>query len=219
VAAHQIANIIRETEAPTLGTLPPPVPKVVVAPNYASLTAEKLTTPGVRAAPSPAGASSTSVADSAAMRARVLSNIAASKDARASSRFEQLARYEIAYNFYADAGFSADRAAGHLAGIDFTKPVSLTELTPGTNYLQYPLGGKMGNYFTGVGTPAETIGINPAGRVPTLYTPKTAAPALRSTAADILDTWTVPNQPYMTKGGGTQYFVPNKGVFVEVPNP
>ncbi len=37
---------------------------------------------------------------------------------------------------------------------------------PGSNYLQYPLNGKMGNYFTTVGTPAEMIGINPAGRVP-----------------------------------------------------
>lgn len=117
------------------------------------------------------------------------------------------------------AGFSADRAAGHLAGIDFMQPVTLTELTPGVNYLQYPMNGKMGNYFTTVGTPAETIGINPAGRVPTLYTPTTTVPALRSTAADILDTWTVPGEPYMAKGGGIQYFVPNKGVFVQVPNP
>ncbi|MCA1859153.1 hemagglutinin repeat-containing protein [Janthinobacterium sp. HSC-3S05] len=165
------------------------------------------------------GVNSASVADSAAIRARVLSNVADSQAARASSQFEQLGRYETAYNFYANAGFSADRAAGHLAGIDFMKPVSLTELMPGTNYLQYPMGGKMGNYFATPGTPAETIGINPAGRVPTLYTPTTAAPALRSTAADILDTWTVPSQPYMTQGGGIQFFVPNKGVFIEVPKP
>jgi filamentous hemagglutinin len=79
--------------------------------------------------------------------------------------------------------------------------------------------GKMGNYFTTIGTPAETIGINPAGRVPTLYTPSIATLALRSIAADIVDTWTLPSQPYTTLGGGTQYFVPKKGVFVEVPTP
>ncbi len=157
--------------------------------------------------------------DAAAIRANVLRNIAKSQAARASSQFEQLSSYETAYKFYANAGFSADRSAGHLAGIAFTQPVTLTELTPGTNYLQYPMNGKMGNYFTTVGTPAETIGINPAGRVPTLYTPTTAVTALRSTAADIIDTWTVPSQPYMTKGGGIQYFVPDKSVFAQVPNP
>lgn len=149
----------------------------------------------------------------------MLGNIADSQAARASSQFEQLSRYETAYNFYADAGFSADRAAGHLAGIDFTQQVTLTELTPGTNYLQYPMNGNMGNYFTTVGTPAEAIGINPAGRVPTLYTPSITVHALRSTAADILDTWTVPSQPYMTQGGGIQYFVPNKNVLTQVPHP
>ncbi|NHZ42951.1 DUF6861 domain-containing protein [Massilia aquatica] len=165
------------------------------------------------------GANKASAADPAAIRARVLGNIADSQAARASSQFQQLSRYETAYKFYADAGYSADRAAGHLAGIDFTLPVSLTELTAGKNYLQYPMDGKMGNYFTTIGTPAETIGINPAGRVPTLYTPTKNTPALQSTAADILDTWTVPTQPYMTQGGGIQYFVKDKSIFVEVPTP
>lgn len=155
----------------------------------------------------------------AAIRARVTANLAESAAARNASKFEQLGRYETAYNFYIDAGYSADRALGHLDGIDFAKPVTLADLTPGSNYLQYPLNGKMGNYFTTMGTPAEMIGINPAGRVPTLYTPTTPVKALQSTAADILDTWTVPSQPYMTKGGGLQYFVPNKGVFVQVPTP
>lgn len=149
----------------------------------------------------------------------MLSNIADSQAARASSNFEQLGRYGTAYDFYKQAGFSVDRALGHLDGIDFSRPVTLTELTPGTNYVQNVLDGKVGNYFTAVGTPAETVGINPAGRVPMTFTPSQPLPALRSTAADILDTWTVPNQPYQTTGGGTQYFVPNKPLMIQVPKP
>ncbi|WP_211214760.1 polymorphic toxin type 46 domain-containing protein [Chitiniphilus shinanonensis] len=53
----------------------------------------------------------------------------------------------------------------------------------------------------------------------TSFTPTTPVKALQSTAADILDTWTVPNQSYMTKVGGLQYFVPNKGIFMGIPNP
>jgi filamentous hemagglutinin len=60
----------------------------------------------------------------------------------------------------------------------------------------------MGNYFASIGMPAETIGINPAGRIPTTYTPTTTVRALQGTAADIVDTWTLPSQPYMPKGGG-----------------
>jgi filamentous hemagglutinin len=157
--------------------------------------------------------------NAAAIRDQVLSNIAGSQAARASSQFGQLRSYEMAHNFYRSAGFSADRAAGHLAGIDFTQPVTRIELVPGTNYLQHQLNGNMGNYFTTVGTSAEAIGINPAGRVPMLYTPTVSVPALRSIATDILDTWTVPSQPYITHGGGIQYFVPNKGVFLQVKNP
>jgi filamentous hemagglutinin len=49
------------------------------------------------------------------------------------------------------------------------------------------------------------------------FTPSQPLPALQSIAADILNTWTVPNQPYPTKGGGTQYFVPNKSLMNQVP--
>ncbi|MBX8484961.1 polymorphic toxin type 46 domain-containing protein [Pseudomonas cichorii] len=51
------------------------------------------------------------------------------------------------------------------------------------------------------------------------FTPSQPLRALQSTAADILDTWTVPKQPYQTTGGGTQYSVPNKSLMIQVSTP
>ncbi len=72
------------------------------------------------------------------------------------------------------------------------------------------LGDRIGNYFSIPGTPAEALGINPAGRTPTVFTPIESTPALKSIAKEIVDTWTDPSKPYPAKGGGTQYFVPRK---------
>jgi hypothetical protein len=35
-------------------------------------------------------------------------------------------------------------------------------------------------------------------------------PYLTSTAAPILDTWSVPGQAFMTEGGAQQFYVPNR---------
>lgn len=61
--------------------------------------------------------------------------------------------------------------------------------------------------------------INPDGCVPMTFTSSQSLRALQSTVADILDTLTVPKQPYQTTGGGTQYFVPNKSLMIQVPTP
>lgn len=92
-------------------------------------------------------------------------------------------------------------------------------MVPGTNYVQHVLNGRVGNYFAPLGTPADMLGINPAGRIPLRFTPSEPLPALQSTAAKIVDTWTVPAQPYPASGGGTQLFVPSKNLMLQVPNP
>ncbi|TDM05459.1 MAG: hypothetical protein C4K60_11820 [Ideonella sp. MAG2] len=72
-----------------------------------------------------------------------------------------------------------------------------------------------GNYFAELGTPAEALGINPAGRVANVH----VAPrdvVLRSAAAPIVDTWTVPGQAYAAKGGGVQYFTARPGDYGRV---
>jgi hypothetical protein len=122
----------------------------------------------------------------------------------------------VAAKVYEEAGFSPERAAGHLDGIDFNHPVTLETLQPGKVFEQQMLGGNKGNYFTEVGTAPETVGINPAGRVPGAFTPTEPIQALRSTASPIVDTWTTPGQPYQTMGGGTQLFVPNKALMAPV---
>lgn len=204
--ANKAANVVRPTGA-----------KNAVVADGAAVESKPIA--AMRNAEPMAYAESTAAAEQAAIRTRVLENIADSQAARASSQFEQLDRYEKAYNYYAQAGFSADRALGHLDGIDFAYPVSLTELTPGTNYTQHVLGGKVGNYFSPVGTPAEAIGINPTGRIPVLFAPSQPLSTLQSTAADILDTWTVPSAPYQTQGGGIQLFVPNNQLMIQVTKP
>ncbi len=74
-------------------------------------------------------------------------------------------------------------------------------------------GTRTGNYFAEAGVSAAELGVNPAGRVPVLLQTPYGARALRSTAADIVDTWTVPGQAFHAQGGGTQYFVPNSNAF------
>jgi len=62
------------------------------------------------------------------------------------------------------------------------------------------LNGRVGNYFAPLGTQAEMLGINPAGRMPFVFSPSKPIPALQSTAARITDTWTVPGQPFNAAG-------------------
>ena len=109
-------------------------------------------------------------AEQAAIRARVLANIDASKASRLSSNFEQHVRREVAYNFYrVEAGWSPSRLASHMDGIDFTKPLSVVDLRAGSRMVQYALPGRRtGNYFAEAGTAASELGINPAGRIPVL---------------------------------------------------
>ncbi|WP_162615282.1 two-partner secretion domain-containing protein [Saezia sanguinis] len=149
---------------------------------------------------------------------RVVENVNKSYIERGFSNIEQLYRYELAYNFYRQAGFNTDRILGHLEGIDFSKAVISTELQPGSLYVQYTQNGRIGNYFANSGTPAEMLGINPSGRVPFSFTPSQPISALQSTAAKIIDTWTIPGKPFSAQGGGVQFFVPNNSLFLKVPN-
>ncbi|MEC4594653.1 polymorphic toxin type 46 domain-containing protein [Nitrospirillum amazonense] len=126
-------------------------------------------------------------------------------------------RKALAKNFYEQAGWSERRIADHLKGIDFTKPVDVVTLPEGTSVVQHVLpGGKVGNYFAPPGTPASSLGINPANRVPTMFTLSQDTQVLRSTAAPVQDTWTVPGQVFDAEGGGTQYFTTNPSNFTQV---
>jgi hypothetical protein len=126
-------------------------------------------------------------------------------------------RQATARSFYEQAGWTEPRISNHMAGIDFTQPVEVVTLKADTPLVQYVLpGAKQGNYFAAPGTPAETLGINPAGRTPVPFSPAGDTVVLKSTAAPITDTWTDPTTPFDAAGGGVQYFSPNPGAIQAV---
>jgi RHS repeat-associated protein len=127
---------------------------------------------------------------------------------------EEKDRREDAFRFYREAGFPASRAWDHMRGIDFSHPVERELLPKGKTLAQHKMGDGLGNYFAEPGTLPTNLGISPAGRIETTLTSTRAATALKSTAASVLDTWTVKGSPYVTNGGATQFFVPDKGAFV-----
>ena len=124
-------------------------------------------------------------------------------------------RQATARSFYEAAGWSEGRISNHMAGIDFLQPVDVVALPQGELVVQH-VAGPVGNYFAPLGTPAGSLGINPAGRVSTIFATGSDVSVLRSTAAPIVDTWTVPGAPFRASGGGTQYFTTNPDLFRRV---
>jgi Flp pilus assembly pilin Flp len=112
-----------------------------------------------------------------------------------------------------------ERALSHMRGIDFTRPVELVEIGPADELIQYNLPGQTGRYFAPRGTPAESLGIDPAGRVTDVFRgPDEGIVALRTTAADIEDF--VDRNGNVVRGGsggGVQYKVPDSSGFRRVP--
>lgn len=129
-----------------------------------------------------------------------------------------VARFKTAYEVYSNARFQGERLISHLQGIDYSQPVETVTLAQGGRYVQYVLNDNPGNYFAEIGTPAEGLGINPADRVATTFTPAQDLTALRTVAAPIVDTWTVPGEAFGAQGGGTQLFVPEAELMVKVPS-
>jgi len=129
-----------------------------------------------------------------------------------------------ASKFYEDQGFKPADIPDHVSGIDLTRPVGVHTLKAGTPVSQYQVpGGRQGNYYAPSGTQPTELGIAPQGvsrttgavvdKVPTAYTTTRDIPVLRSTAAPVKDTWSIPGTAVQTKGGGTQYFTTDKGGF------
>lgn len=96
-----------------------------------------------------------------------------------------------------------------MAGIDFTQPVEVVTLKQGEQVVQYQVPGRAtGSYFAPIGTPAEAIGVDPAGRVAAIYTVTEDTSVLRSTAANTSANTSLPSWA-RGSGGGTQYFAPS----------
>jgi Flp pilus assembly pilin Flp len=112
-----------------------------------------------------------------------------------------------------------ERALSHMRGIDFTRPVEIVRVGPGDELVQFNLPGQRGKYFAPRGTSAESLGIDPAGRVVETYrAPDEGILALRSTAAEI-ESFTDRNGNVIRggAGGGVQYKVADSDGFRRVP--
>lgn len=118
-------------------------------------------------------------------------------------------RQAVARNFYeSNTNWNAARIDSHLAGIDFTKPVDVVNLRSGSQFSQWNFAGESGNYFTNLGSGPSGLGVYTNGRIESVLQINTSSPALRSTAADALDTWSVPGLSIEAPGGNIQYFLP-----------
>jgi RHS repeat-associated protein len=122
-------------------------------------------------------------------------------------------RQSFARDFYrAATGWSDTKITSHLRGIDFNQAVSVVNLPAGTILVQYQLpGGRIGNYFAPPGTQANQLGIYTSGLVGNSYVLPRSVRALQSTAATVVDDWSMSGFGWriQTQGGGQQFFIPN----------
>ncbi|MCF6344889.1 MAG: polymorphic toxin type 46 domain-containing protein, partial [Thiomicrorhabdus sp.] len=136
----------------------------------------------------------------------------------------QFGKLRLSYEYYKNLGWSKGRIKSHLDGIDFSKPVKLTELPKGNKTSQFQVpGGKVGHYFAKPNAKATELGINPSAEVNGVIVKKTKTifelnsntTVLESTArSGIVDIWSAPSKPFKTTGGGTQYFTRDNTAFI-----
>ena len=126
-------------------------------------------------------------------------------------------RRSLAHDFYKSTGWAEGRIADHLKGIDFSKGVQPTMVPKGTRFVQYQIpNAPVGNYFAPIGTPGSKLGIYTGGRNARVFEALEDSIALRSTAAGVVDDWSLPFWRVQTEGGGIQFFVPDPRIFVPV---
>lgn len=124
-------------------------------------------------------------------------------------------KQQLARDFYLKQGYSPKRVDSHLAGIDFNQPVEIVTLPKGTKVVQWQVqGAPQGNYYAFPGTTAQQLGISPVAlnptngtiidKVATTYITNSEVEVLKSTAAAVSDTWSIPGRAVATQGKGTQ---------------
>jgi Bacterial toxin 46 len=121
-------------------------------------------------------------------------------------------RFNLAKSFYLAEGYPEGRAANHMGGIDFSKPVQTATYKKGTVLEQWLQVDKTtgatvpGDYYTLPGADPTKLGISLEGRVKVNIVLGEDTKFLKSTTSDIQDTWSKPGQVISTKGGETQLF-------------
>lgn len=136
-------------------------------------------------------------------------------------------RRKLAEDFYIKAGTPQSKIDGHLAGIDFTKPVDVVTIEKGSLLNQYQVpGAPQGSYYSPMsnGSSPSSLGISSQAidratgtiveKLPKPYEVTTSVEMLRSSAAPIMDTWSIPGVASQTEGGGIQLFSSSKVSFI-----
>lgn len=132
----------------------------------------------------------------------------------------QAQRLAVARQYYERTGWSEDRIADHLRGIDFSKEVAVVPLHKDEVVIQWvdPYKGP-GNYFAPAGSTPDSLGISGEGRVLRQFVVTKDTTVLQSTAAPIVPDWSGDPDPAATSGGGTQWFTTDKSAFQMLEEP
>jgi len=128
----------------------------------------------------------------------------------------------VVYNFYKKHKFNHNKAISHMQGIDFLKDVDVKyTLNKKDEVAQWKLGSiPQGNYYSEVNKDPSCLGINPkqadyqgqgkpSVRIEHIFRLQMQVICLKTISAAVLDTWSIRNTPYQTRGGCIQYFNAN----------
>lgn len=122
-------------------------------------------------------------------------------------------------------GVEEGKISSYLTGIDLEQRVTIETINKGKiAYQNQSPGNWQGNWYSlDESTPPTKLGINPNGEVRDtgLIVPKEVkayqaqqkVEMLRSSAAPALDTWSVPDKPFQTEGGGIQWFTTKRDIW------
>ncbi|GLR07806.1 type IV secretion protein Rhs [Mixta theicola] len=136
---------------------------------------------------------------------------------------------ELVRNFMQKSGMKNERIINdYMKGINMVDKVSVEAINRGKlAYQNQAPGNWQGNWYSmNETTPPTKLGINPSGnlhdteikvpKVITTYKAQRPLEMLRSKASPVLDTWSVPQEPFQTEGGGIQWFSTNKGAWEKI---
>jgi hypothetical protein len=131
---------------------------------------------------------------------------------------------QLARDFYMKQRYPPWKIDSHLNGIDFNQPVEVVTLPKSTQVVQWQArGAAQGNYYAPPGTSPQQLGISPAAldpvsgqvvdRVAKTYITNSEVEVLKSTAAAVTDTWSIPGQTIATEGKAVQMLTAQRSAF------
>lgn len=132
---------------------------------------------------------------------------------------------KIVDDFMRSQGVEESKISSYLSGINLDERVSIETINKGKlAYQNQSPGNWQGNWYSLDESILPTkLGINPKGLVKETglilskevkpYQAQQKVEMLRSTATPALDTWSVPDNPFQTEGGGIQWFTTQRDIW------